>query len=65
MVRRTIARLLLLGLLGGGLSACSREYVLAALQGFERGAMAPVTSCRTTYASRGTRAASYTTCNTY
>ena len=39
------------------LSACSREYALAALQGFERGATAPVTSCRTTYASRGSRAA--------
>ena len=47
------------------LSACSREYVLAAAQGIQRGIDRPVTSCRTTYASRGTRAASYTTCNTY
>jgi hypothetical protein len=47
------------------LPACSRAYVLAAAQGIQQGFDRPVTSCRTTYASRGTRAASYTTCHTY
>lgn len=42
-----------------------RDYALAALQGFERGITAPVTTCRTTYAHRKGRGAYYTTCNTY
>ena len=42
-----------------------RDYALAAVQGFERGATAPITSCRTTYARRGSRAGYYTTCLTH
>jgi hypothetical protein len=43
---------------------CSREYVLAALEGINQGASAPLTTCRTTYASHKGNAAYYTTCNT-
>lgn len=43
---------------------CSREYVLAALEGMNQGASAPITTCRTTYASHKGNAAYYTTCNT-
>lgn len=62
---RTPFLTLLLGLVLGATSlGCSREYVLAALEGINQGARAPITTCRTTYASHKGNAAYYTTCNT-
>jgi hypothetical protein len=56
---------LLLGLALSAISlGCSREYALAALEGMHQGASAPITTCRTTYASHKGNAATYTTCNT-
>ncbi len=42
-----------------------RDYVRAALEGFERGATAPRTVCTTRYASHKGRGAYYTSCQTY
>jgi hypothetical protein len=46
-------------------SACSREFAVAALQGFERGATAPQTVCMTRYQSHKGNGAYYASCNTY
>jgi hypothetical protein len=61
---RTLMPLLLLTITLVLTTGCSREYVLAALEGINQGASAPITTCRTTYASHKGNAAYYTTCNT-
>lgn len=47
------------------LTSCGREYLLAALNGFERGATAPQTICTTRYQSHKGNGAYYTNCTTY
>lgn len=44
---------------------CTHEEFQASIDGFVRGATAPVTACTTKYTSKGTNGAYYTTCNTY
>jgi hypothetical protein len=61
---KTFSALVLLLALAVVSLGCSRDYVLAALEGINQGASAPITTCRTTYASRKGNAAYYTTCNT-
>jgi hypothetical protein len=63
-MRKDFLTLILLFALSVVSLGCSREYVLAALEGINQGASAPITTCRTTYASRKGNAAYYTTCNT-
>jgi hypothetical protein len=42
-----------------------RDYVLGALEGFQRGLDTPLTACRTTYAQRGSRGGYSTICTTH